>query len=336
MRKTLIAGLLIAGGLCILGLTSHSGNPAVAFLESLDSTQLSQTQFAFDNQYRQSWHFLPAAMWTRPGIGLGELSEEQHELLNTLLKKSLSKSGYAKVQQIISLEDVLWEMGGDKDFRDPGKYYTAFFGDPTGDLWAWSFEGHHISLNFTITEGRYSMTPRFWGANPAIVPSGKRKGERTLSAEDDLGRDLIQSLREEQRAIAIFQQEAYPDIVTANASEVGPLKPVGIMLKDLDTSQQEILMQLLNVHLSSMPDDLAVMRMMQLWQEEFEEIRFGWAGGVESGEPHYYRIQGKTFMVEFDNTQDDANHIHTVWRDFDGDFGRDMIREHYQRDHKHE
>lgn len=289
-------------------------------------------QLPFEDVSRNTWHFLPGEMWSRAGISLHELNAPQKKLLFKLLEENLSKTGNEKTHKIIDLENVLAELTGDKVFRDPEKYYAAFYGDPKKDsLWAWSFEGHHISLNFTILDNQISMAPRFLGANPAIIGEGPRKGERTLAKEDDLGLQLINDLTPTQRQKAIFQKNSFPDIVTANAAEVRPLKPAGIGCEALDNDQQILLATLIDEYLSIMPTELATKRMNNLKKEEFGKIRFGWAGQTELGKPHYYRIQGNTFLIEFDNTQNNANHIHTVWRDFDGDFGKDLIKEHYQR-----
>ncbi len=237
----------------------------------------------------------------------------------------------------MSLEDVLAELSGNRNYRDPEKYYLAFYGNPEKDsLWSWAFQGHHLSLNFTVLNGKMEVAPRFLGANPATVKSGKRKGERTLAAEEDLGLELINSMSEQQKGKATIQERAFYDIVTTNLPKVDPLKPAGIKMEELNQQQKSILLNLIREYLATMPDDLAARRMENLKKEEIGEITFGWAGATQSGEGHYYRIQGKTFLVEFDNTQNSANHIHSVWRDFNGDFGRDLIREHYQRSLHHE
>ena len=336
MLKTLILLLACIIPIGFFTLQGSNDDPAIEFLNSLDQDLRNKTQLKFDDLSRQDWHFIPASMWPRAGIQLSELTSSQKDLFFNLLRLSLSESGYAKTRRIIDLENVLREMGGDPVMRDPEKYLIAFYGDPGEDhIWAWSFEGHHISLNFTIVGDEISMTPRFFGANPAIIPQGKRKGERTLDKEEDLGLALINSMSPDQKLNTIFQETAYAEIVTTNATEAGPLQTVGIRAEDLDSGQQATLLELLNEYLSSMPANLASKRMQNLKQEEFNEIRFGWAGATELGQPHYYRIQGKTFLIEFDNTQNQANHIHTVWRDFDGDFGRDLIREHYLKSDHH-
>ena len=309
---------------------------ASTFLDSLNKEQRNKAQLSFDTSSKYDWHYLPATMYPRAGIALYELNSAQKKLFFTLLQSSLSETGFAKTQQIISLENVLAEISGDKVRRDPEKYYTAFYGNPAKDsLWSWSFQGHHISLNFAVLNGKTSIAPRFMGANPAIVMEGSRKGERTLDKEDDLGLELINSCSAEQKQKAIFNQKSFNDIVTTNSAEVGPLQPIGIKMKDLNDSQQTILLHLIDEYLATMPKNLAAKRMKNLKKEETNEIRFAWAGATLLGKGHYYRIQGKSFLVEFDNTQNHANHIHSVWRDFDGDFGRDLIREHYQSSGHH-
>lgn len=328
---------MFLSSLILLALPSFSqNNNAEKFLNALTNEQKERMVLPFDNSSKSDWHYLPAASYPRSGISLEELNSEQKDLLFKLLRASLSETGYSKTKQIISLEEVLAEISGNSNYRDPEKYFVAFYGYPEKDeLWAWAFQGHHISLNFTVANGNMSVAPRFMGANPATIKTGKRKGERTLAKENDLGLQLINTLPEIQRDKAIFSERAPFDIVTGNASEVDPLEPVGLKLQEMPAASQQLLLQLIDEYLAAMPEKLAAERMKKLENEEFNEIRFGWAGATEPGKGHYYRIQGKSFLVEFDNTQNNANHIHSVWRDFDGDFGRDLIREHYKSGHHH-
>ena len=289
-----------------------------------------------DESSRERWHYLPSTMFDRAGIPLHALTPDQKKLAFRLLRSHLSETGYDKVRRIIELEKVLAELSNNPVVRDPEKYNVAIYGNPAADeLWAWSFEGHHISLNFTISGEKVSMVPRFLGANPATIRSGPREGERTLASEADLGMELVNSLNPEQRKKAIIRDSTFYDIVTRNESKVTPFEPFGIKSKDLDEAQTGTLTKLIGVYLSVMPQELAAERLENLKKENSEEIRFGWAGATEKGKPHYYRIQGKTFLIEFDNSQNRGNHIHTVWRDFDGDFGRDLIKEHYRNSDHH-
>ncbi len=315
----------------VVAFTYTNKTPEEEFIKSLDADQLKKVQMPFDHLTRETWHFLPGSMWPRAGIMIKDLKHGQKERAFNMLKQHLSDAGFKKIMNIVDLENVMAEMGQDKEMRDPEKYFVAIYGDPLQDkLWAWSFEGHHVSLNFTISGDQVSMTPRFLGASPAIIPLGKRKGQRTLAAEEDMGLELINSLESEQRVKAIFSTRPYLEIVTANATQVGPLSPVGIAMGELNEAQQDHLKKLITEYLSTMPEALATQRMKQIEQEDFDAIRFGWAGATELSEGHYYRIQGQTFLIEFDNTVGNANHIHTVWRDFDGDFGKDIIKEHYR------
>ncbi len=310
---------------------------ALKFLASLNSEQHRKAQMSMEDSSRVSWHFVPGASWPRKGIRLDELNEKQESLLFDHLKVSLSELGYDLVRHIMGLENVLAELEKKPEFRDPELYTAAFYGYPGKDsLWAWSFEGHHISLNFTIASDSISIAPRFFGANPAIIPSGDRKGERTLAAEEDLGFELIRSMDQTQRKKVVLKDHVHKDIVTYNISKADPLSPEGISAREMSIEQKNTLISIIHQYLSVMPKKLATERMENLENEDINEIHFAWAGAEHLGEPHYYRVQGKTFLIEFDNTQNKANHIHTVWRDFDGDFGRDLIRDHYKTaDHDH-
>lgn len=321
--------------LFVFSVQSYATDPVLDFLNSLDDAQLSKTQLQFDDVSRETWHYFPATMWPRTGIQLGELSANQKELFHKMLKHHLSQSGYNKTMDIMSLENVLAEETGDTHMRDINKYHISVYGNPAKDeVWSWTFEGHHILLSFTSVDDKISFTPRFFGANPAIVQSGPRKGEHTLAMEENLGLQLINSLSGEQKAKTIFDENAPWDILTKNSVSVSADSPKGISLTELDKSQQEALLKLIYEYISAVPDEIAKTRMSTLESEEMQDIHFAWAGATSLGKPHYYCIQGKSFLIEFDNSQNDANHIHSVWRDFDGDFGRDLIQEHYAAHHK--
>ena len=320
--------------LLLFSLQTYAVDPVLDFLNSLDDAQLSKTQFLLDDVSRETWHFLPATSWPRPGIQLGELNAKQKELFLKMLQHNLSGVGYNKAMDIMGLENILAEESGDTFKRDPNKYHISIYGNPEKDnVWSWTFQGHHIFLSFTMVDGKVSFTPRFFGANPAIVQSGPRKGEQTLAMEENLGLELINSLSVEQKTKTIFSEEAPWEILTKNSERVSPDSPKGIPVHDLDKSQQEVLLQLIHEYIAAVPEEIAKIRMKQLESEEFQDIHFAWAGATTLGKAHYYRIQGKSFLIEFDNSQNNANHIHSVWRDFEGDFGRDLIQEHYANHH---
>jgi hypothetical protein len=334
MKKLILIATL---GICTIFLASiyFKTSPAISVFNSLSSEQQAKAKYDFNDQDRFQWHYLPATSFKRPGIALTDLDPKQKEMVFELLKANLSKSGYDKTMSIIDLENVLAEIEGNTERRDPEKYHIAFYGDPNDAAWAWSFQGHHVALHFTISGDRVAFVPRFLGANPAMIKEGKRKGERTLRMEEDLGFELINDLSDAQKAKAIIPNHQFGDIKTANSAEAHPLDPFGIKTQELNENQNEMLKAIIKEYLSIMPDDLAAHRLNRLREEDMNEIRFAWAGSFKLGAAHYYRIQGKTFLIEFDNSQNNANHIHSVWRDFNGDFGRDLIKEHYQNTEHH-
>jgi len=302
---------------------------ADAFLASLAPEQRAKVLFEFADAERFNWHFVPRA---RRGLQLNEMSPQQQALARDILQAGLSGRGYLTASTIIELELVLREMGQNPVIRDPGRYFFSIFGTPS-HLAPWGFraEGHHLSLNFTLVGDTLIATaPAFFGANPAEVRSGSRAGLRALADEEDIGRALVRSLDERQLADAIIAGVTPRDIVTGNAAQVEPLAPIGIRATELRPDQAGLLVRLLDVYLGRMAEPLAQQRRAALERTDFDEVSFAWAGSTRPGEAHYYRIQGPSFLVEYDNTQNDANHIHTVWRDFDGDFGRDLLREHYR------
>jgi hypothetical protein len=302
---------------------------AEAFVASLEPEQRAKALFEFEDAERLNWHFVPRA---RRGLPLKEMSAEQQALARGILQAGLSRRGYMTASAIIELELVLREMGGNPRIRDPERYYFSIFGTPS-NLAPWGFraEGHHLSLNFTLVRDTLIATaPAFFGANPATVRRGSRAGLRALADEEDIGRELVRSLDERQLAQAIIATRTPRDIVTGAAARVEPLAPIGIRVTELRPDQAAILVRLLEVYLGRMAEPLAERRRAALERTDFDQVAFAWAGSTRPGQAHHYRIQGPSFLVEYDNTQNNANHIHTVWRDFDGDFGRDLLREHYR------
>jgi hypothetical protein len=333
-----LAGLIMATTLDSAS-TSNSdkemSDAAAAFLASLSADQRAAARISFGDNERLNWHFIPRQ---RRGLPLREMNEEQQALVHTLLRTGLSAEGIRKVDDIISLELVLRELGGNPAVRNPELYFVSIFSDPSGSApWGWRFEGHHLSLNYTIIDGApVAWAPAFMGADPAEVRTGSRAGLRALGSEEDLARALVRSLDDEQRRQAVVAVQTPRDIITGNALKVDPLEPAGISITDLRPQQVDQLVRLIDEYLGRMSDDLAASRRARIEASDLSRIAFAWAGSLEAGKPHYYRIQGPSFLVEYDNTQNNANHIHSVWRDFDGDFGRDLLRDHYHaHPHRH-
>lgn len=310
---------------------------AIAFVSSLNQQQKAKAVFAFDDMNRYAWHYVPASMMARTGLAIKDIDSMQKIAFYELLKSFLSAEGYKRTQTIMSFEYLLREMEPTNPHRIPENYFVSVYGHPGMDsVWAWKFTGHHLALNFTMVKNKLAFAPFMFGSNPAEVKQGPQKGMRVIKDEEDLGFELVNSLNAEQKKKALFQVKAFADIVTTTAKEVAPLKPVGILMQDLNNDQKNIVNKLIVTYLSSMSSKLANARMAMVRTEDKNDIRFGWAGGLVKGEPHYYRLQGKTFLIEFDNTQNDANHIHMVWRDFNGDYGEDLLKEHYKNSNHHQ
>jgi hypothetical protein len=237
-----------------------------------------------------------------------------------------------KATTIMSLDEILRDMeNGTGPVRDPELYYVSIFGKPeaTG-TWGWRVEGHHLSLNFLIVDGKeITVTPSFFGSNPAEVRQGPRIGLRVLGTEEDLGRQLVKSFTDEQKKIVIYTNAAPREIITGNNRKATALTPTGLVASKMDKTQQKLLQQIIEEYVRNYRPELADDDLKKIEKAGWGKIFFAWAGGLEPGEGHYYRVQGPTFLMEFDNTQNNANHIHTVWRDFEHDFGEDLLREHY-------
>ena len=283
----------------------------------------------FDDGDRLNWHYTPRS---RNGVALKELDARGRDAVHALLKEGLSAAGYRKVVNIIELELVLREMETFGLMRDPERYHLTIYGAPgSRDAWGWRFEGHHVSLNFTLAGDHVAVdAPSFLGANPANVPKGPRAGQRVLAAEEDEARALLISLSDAQRREAVFDTRTFGDIVTGNAEKVDPLAAVGVAASQLSEAQRAQLVKLIEVYARTFEPALADARMARVHEGGIENVRFGWAGAIERSRQHYYRVQGPLFLIEYDASQDGGNHVHTVWRDFNGDFGRDLLRQHYE------
>ena len=334
----LSSALLLAFLLAASGPARASAHPASAemsvaaqaFLAALTPDQQRKALFELKDNERQNWHYIPKE---RKGLPLKELQPAQLDLAHAFISSGLSQKGYIKAATIMSLEQVLYELEQQRGpTRDPLLYYLSIFGKPAPDgTWAWRVEGHHLSLNFTIIEGRtVSATPSFFGSNPGEIKEGPRKGLRVLGNEEDLGRQLVKSLDASQKALGIYTNVAPREILTTNAHQVTPLKIDGLPAAKMTAAQKAILRNLIEEYAYRTRPDVAGEDMKKIQDAGFDKVHFAWAGGLERGEGHYYCVQGPTFMMEYDNTQNNNNHIHTVWRDFQNDFGEDLLRKHYR------
>jgi len=315
------------------------------FLDTLPPALREQAALPFDGNERFRWHYIPIEMWERKGVSLQDLNEKQQEAAFALMASGLSVKGYEKARAIINLETTLGEIekaaGEARLVRDPSFYFFTVFGDPNGNgAWGWRAEGHHVSLNFTVVNRELiSPNPFFFGSNPAEVPQGEKKGLRVLSAEEDMARQLLTSLNAAQKRQTIINADAPSDIVTRDVPKVEFERVEGLAAESMETHQRELLMNLVCEYIDRLPEEIADIELRKLREGNVNAIHFAWAGGETPRTPHYYRLHGPFFFVEYDNTQNNANHIHSVRRHIADDFGVDLLRLHYHasdhQDHDH-
>ena len=311
--------------------TAEMAEAANAFLTSLDDKQTAKAAFPFKTQQRENWGFVPRK---RKGLPLTELNEKQITLVRNLLKTALSDPGLKKVDAVMALETFLGEIEKRPDFRNPKAYFTSIFGKPSATgTWSWRYEGHHLSLNYTVVEGKtVAVTPSFFASNPGeIMIEHKMKGNRPFHAEEDLARALTLTLKESGKDV-VFSEKPPGEILTAEDRMVKQLKPVGILATQMTAAQQQALMKLIAEYATRHRKELADSDISKI-KADMKNLRFGWAGGLKRGEPYYYRIQGTTFLVEVANVQNKGNHFHGVWRDSSNDFGHDLLGDHVGHEH---
>ena len=368
---------------------ARMADAAREFLALLEPEQREQAvRPLLDDEERRHWNYAPMK---REGLPLLAMTPMQQQAANRLAATGLSRSAYVTAAVVMGLENILdaveaWSGGrlgvdvGSERWRDPQLYFVTIFGEPGEEAWGWRFEGHHVSIHYTIEgDGIIAPNPTFLGANPAEAPFGGEGRLRPLAAEEDLARELLQALDGEQREAALISTAAPPDIVQSNRPRVedgalpiptrrlmglpddpaweerwraeraglgfGPeqeaavrysVTPSGVAARALRDGQREMLEALASLYVERLPEELAATQreaLMAVHGGGSRDLHFAWAGGVEKGEPHYYRLQGPRFLVEYDCTQNDANHIHAVWRDPEGDFGEDLLARHYGEHH---
>lgn len=339
-KKLLLScSVLAAMGVLLLAKSQEKQPPsgkamadaAEGFLKTLPEEQRKQATFAYDSDERLNWHFIPRA---RKGVPLKVLEGESLEAAHRLIVSGLSESGYDQSLNVMSLEEILYLLeGGDRatrrQRRDPQNYYISVFGTPsTEGTWGWRLEGHHLSLNYSVEEGEVvASTPEFFGANPAKVDSGPKRAIRVLAPEEDLARELLKLCTPEQQKTAWISKQAPDDIRGGGEPQPPRTEPVGLAAAKMSPDQKRLLQELLAEYLKNMPADVEAERRAEINEAGLDKIHFAWWGSSEPNERHHYRLQGPTFLVEYNNTQNDANHLHTIWRNLAGDFNVPLKRE---------
>ncbi len=323
LTSVVVVALAVWAGAYVQETGSHMAVAAERFLTSLSKDQLAKATYPFDAPERLDWHFIPRP---RKGLPIKELSGEQRALAFGLIQSGTAATGFLKVTTIMSLEQILLELEkGSGPTRDPELYYLTVFGTPTNrGRWGWRVEGHHLSLNFVLEDGKIiSGTPAFFGSNPGEVRQGPRQGLRTLADREDRALRLLQALDENQKKAVMFSHEAPKEIRSVSPPAPQPLTDpaVGVAYADMTGDQRSMLRALFESYALDMTDEVARAWLGEIRGAGFEKIKFTWAGPADRSQPHAYRVQGPTFLIEFNNTQNGANHIHSVWRNMLGDFG---------------
>jgi hypothetical protein len=331
--KPLLTVIVIAAMGAVLLAQADKSEPSGAkmasaaekFLAAMSPAQKTQATFAFDDAERLNWHFIPRE---RKGIPLRDLDGAALSAAHDLLQTGLSKAGYDQALSVMSLEEVLYLLeAGDRatrrERRNPGKYYFSIFGTPSkSGRWGWRVEGHHLSLNYTIDNGDViGSTPEFFGANPGVIDAGPGRSIRVLAPEEDIARQILKLCSADNAKVVLVETKAPDDLRGANQPQADVTPAVGLSAKQMNPDQRKLLGELLSEYLRNMPADVEAKRRARVEKDGLDSISFAWWGGSERNQPYYYRVQGPSFLIEHNNTQNNANHIHSFWRDLAGDFG---------------
>ena len=325
-------------------LLSNSGHAqdisgaAEKFVAKLSAEQKTRALFPFDSGERFNWHFFPKN--DRKGIAIRDLNSGQRQAAWELVRTCLQQKAVNQAQAIMSLESILKEQehrSADDHYRDPENYYFSVFGIPASNThWGWRLEGHHLSYSFVADKNKLiSGTPAFTGSNPAIVAEGTQAGMEAMKEQSEPAYEFMKALDANQRKKAIISGEAPGEILTFVSRRASVEPQTGIFYNDLQPRQQQLLLSLIDSYIGRYTKLFADQMKKEIQQADLNKLSFSWAGSTEKGigHPHYYRIQGPTLIIEFDNTQNNGNHIHSVVRDLKRDFGMDPLGEHYKESH---
>ncbi len=332
--------VLLAASLCFAQILTAQDLVVKAntFIATLNDAQKTQALYPFDTAERYRFMYVP--LNDRKGISMNELDAAQQAAVFSLLKTSLADETVKKVKSIMLLDNVLKELEhrkADDHYRDPGKYFLTIFGIPSATtIWGWRFEGHHIAFHFSANKKELvAATPSFLGSNPAIVLEGPQKGEEVLKEETEKGFALLHALSAAELKKAVIDSVAPGEILTAASRTAMIEHPAGIRYNELSPAHQQLMLQLLGLYVHRYTKLFADNMLKQIQAAGLDNLWFTWAGYTEHvlGKPYYYRLQGPTIIIEYDNSQNNANHIHTVIRDLKNDFGGDMLLEHYRESH---
>jgi hypothetical protein len=319
----------------VAAVVARMAQAATGWLAGLSATQQRLVLWPFASAERGDWHYAPRP---RNGLPLARMDAGQRAAAHLLLETALSPQGGAKARAIMALETVLLEIEkGRGPLRDPLNYAFTLFGRPETYPWGWRIEGHHLIVNVTVAGPEaVRITPTFWGSNPARIPHGPQAGHRVMDREYHLGLELAQSLTEAQRRLAVIGEHSLGNIVAERGRAQALRVPTGLPFAELDETQRNLLMAIAAQHVGNATDAIGLPYLAAVRRDGLESLRLAWAGGMFEGEAFYYRLHHPRLLIELDCTQNNANHIHSLWRDPMADWGRDVLGEHYRHHHDHD
>lgn len=345
-----IAFLFVAGNVNSQpGYNDEIKKAAVTLYNTFSPTQKIAGGLNFTDTARTKWNNLPVGLRAREGVSIGNMTDDQRKLLHRVLSVSLSSQGYLKATSILHLDDLLNRFFDSlyykKDINDETykmvrgllwshkNFYFAFFGQPTDSIWGYKLEGHHLSINFSFVKDKLSVTPFFIGTDPAEYPNSEYAGWRVLGQEEDLGIKLITMLSAAQQKKATMSTAVPGDIITAAESGRRLVDNWGLLGSEMTKDQQAILQYIIREFVFNMEYDKAVIEYGKIIKAGVDNIYFGWIGAYDETQPHYFVLNGPTFLIEFDNNggpRNGANHIHAIWREKGNEYGEDVLKKHYQ------
>jgi hypothetical protein len=307
-------------------LQSEMSQAADHFLQTLTPSERQKTLLGFHDSTRTIWSNEPINMHTRKGLRLDEMTSTQKRALHKLLQTVLSEQGYLKALDVIRLDEWLNEHK-DQDPIDEvvgqGLYWITIWGQPDDPYWGWRFEGHHLSLNITVSPEGINATPIFMGSHPAVVPEGPMAGAENLFKETSLGWRLLESMTDAQRKQTVLSDQIPQGAILINTGNEPEAKTVtGIAVSSLNAEQQQLAWQIINCYVENLTPSLAKQYTDLIREKAWPLLHFIWMGSTQKGKPAYYRLQSSSgFIIEYCTRQLEIPHIHTLWHWLPGDFG---------------
>jgi hypothetical protein len=302
------------------------------YLTSLTPSERDQTLHPYASEFRTRWNALPLGCGERLGTPWPNLTPDQQASALNFLATGLSQRGLETVRTIVEIERIHHPEHGTKS------YSISIYGEPTvAGPWAWRFEGHHLSLNFSsIPNVGVGATPAFWGASPTCVRFNLGTpipvGTHVLVCEDELARTIYSSLSSQDHALAEIPLPEM-ELRTAQTRYARPNTFRGVPVISLGAEKQVLIQNLVSTFAENFCPELSSGLIFSLLPSRADDLFFGCAKGADgnarrSARPDgfYFRIEGPEFFLEYDDVQfgiQGTGHVHALLRHFKNDFGGD-------------